>query len=185
MGRTGAKREELTARVADVLLADGVAQAPLRDLAARLGTSDRMLLYYFEDKADLVRASIAEVAARLDAMLAGGEAAPEPASPGEVLRSTAGFLSGAEIAPFMNVWADILARSGRGEEPFKAIAHARVQASLASLENRLAVEDPQRRRALAGAILAAVEGVWILETASPGSTRGALDHLAATLDRET
>jgi AcrR family transcriptional regulator len=82
----------------------------------------------------------------------------------------------------MNVWADILARSGRGEEPFKAIAHARVQASIASLEDRLAVEDPAQRRSLAGAILAAVEGVWILETASPGSTEGALERLAAALD---
>jgi AcrR family transcriptional regulator len=182
MERTNPKRAELTGRIADVLLAEGVAQVALRDLAARLGTSDRMLLYYFDDKADLVRASIAEISVRLDTLLAGaGQTGRQ--SPAEVLRSTAGFLSLPQIMPFMNVWADILARGGRGEEPFKAIAHGLVQASLTSLDGRLAIEDETLRRRTAGAILAAVEGVWILEMASPGSTEGALELLARPLER--
>src|SRR5262245_37348759 len=107
--KSQAKRQALAARIADVLLAEGVAQIPLRDLATRLGTSDRMLLYYFADKAELVTAAVAELSARMGAMLAGVTPAERRPS-ADVLDSTTRFLLSPPVAPFMNVWADIAAR---------------------------------------------------------------------------
>ena len=48
------RREELTEAAADYVLDHGLIGLSLRPLAAALGTSDRMLLYHFADKDDLV-----------------------------------------------------------------------------------------------------------------------------------
>ncbi len=48
------RREELTEAAADHVLEQGLIGLSLRPLAAAVGTSDRMLLYHFADKDDLV-----------------------------------------------------------------------------------------------------------------------------------
>jgi AcrR family transcriptional regulator len=175
-----ARRAELTGRIADAMLAEGLADIPLRDLAARLGTSDRMLLYYFEDKAALVLAAVAELAVRLDKVLEGSRVTGRH-PPAQVMRDTAAFLALPDLRPFRAVWADILARGGRGEAPFAQIARAQIEGAIASLEARLALDDPAERRRAAAAILAAIEGVWLLGMVAPGSTEGAIERLAEGL----
>ena len=177
--KSRARRAELTARIADLLLTEGVAQIPLRELAAKLGTSDRMLLYYFEDKADLVRAAIAELSARMGAMLAVSFTA-ERRPPALVMTAVADFLLSPAVTPFMNVWADISARGGRGEALYQAMAADSVRDSLAWLDSQLAIDDEPARRAAASAILAVVEGVRMIERAAPGSTEGVTDLLAGS-----
>lgn len=168
-------REALTAGIADILLADGVATLPLRELAVRLNTSDRMLLYYFDNKSALIEASIAALAARLDELLSTVTRAPDRLTPVDLLRETAGLMAVPGMAAFRMVWADILARGGRGEAPFASIAHALVQGSLASLEAKLAIGDATRRRRVAASILAVIEGMWLVGMVAPGSTDGTLD----------
>lgn len=51
--RTG-RREELAEAATDYVLAHGLVGLSLRPLAAGLGTSDRMLLYHFDSKDELV-----------------------------------------------------------------------------------------------------------------------------------
>jgi AcrR family transcriptional regulator len=51
-----ARREELARAAADHALGHGLIGLSLRPLAAAIGTSDRMLLYHFSDKDDLVAA---------------------------------------------------------------------------------------------------------------------------------
>lgn len=48
------RREQLTEEATDYVLEHGLLGLSLRPLAAALGTSDRMLLYHFRDKDDLV-----------------------------------------------------------------------------------------------------------------------------------
>jgi AcrR family transcriptional regulator len=57
-------RRELLRRAADYVLAHGLADASLRPLAAALGTSGRMLIYYFGSKEQLVLEVLAEVRRR-------------------------------------------------------------------------------------------------------------------------
>jgi AcrR family transcriptional regulator len=172
------KRQALIAGIADILLAEGVAQIPLRELAAALGTSDRMLLYYFDDKADLVRSSLQEVSSRLALAL-------EPSSPvarrppGSVFEVAVARFGAPAMSPFMAVWADIAARSARGEEPFRSFARGAVEGWLQWLDDRLDVADPAERRDVAAAILAAVEGARLLGASAPGAAHRA----AAVLSR--
>ena len=48
------RREELAEAATDYVLEHGIIGLSLRPLAAAIGTSDRMLLYHFEDKDDLI-----------------------------------------------------------------------------------------------------------------------------------
>lgn len=54
--RDNARRTQLTEAATDYALAHGLIGLSLRPLAAELGTSDRMLLYHFAGKDDLVAA---------------------------------------------------------------------------------------------------------------------------------
>lgn len=180
--KSAAKRAALTARIADVMLAEGLAGIALRDLAARLGTSDRMLLYYFGDKGALLIAAVGEMASRLDAVLTAHRVDGRH-PPAKVMADTAAFLGLPELHAFRVVWADILARGGRGEAPFADIARAQIEGAIASLEARLDLDDPAERRRTAAAILACIEGVWLLGMVAPGSTQGAIDVVHAALDR--
>ena len=50
----GERRDQLAEGATDYVLEHGLIGLSLRPLAAELGTSDRMLLYHFTDKDDLV-----------------------------------------------------------------------------------------------------------------------------------
>ncbi len=54
MPRATARRDDLAEAATDYVLAHGLMDLSLRPLAAALGTSDRMLLYHFDSKDDLV-----------------------------------------------------------------------------------------------------------------------------------
>lgn len=54
MAKESARRAELAEAATDYALAHGLIDLSLRPLAAELGTSDRMLLYHFDSKDDLV-----------------------------------------------------------------------------------------------------------------------------------
>jgi len=70
LARDSSRREEWTESATDYVLEHGLIGLSLRPLAAQLGTSDRMLLYHFSTKDDLVAAvmrtsndrSVAEIA---------------------------------------------------------------------------------------------------------------------------
>jgi AcrR family transcriptional regulator len=54
MARDTGRRDDLAGAATDYVLAHGLVGLSLRPLAAALGTSDRMLLYHFDGKDDLV-----------------------------------------------------------------------------------------------------------------------------------
>jgi AcrR family transcriptional regulator len=54
MPRETARRDEIAEAATDYVLEHGLVGLSLRPLAAELGTSDRMLLYHFDGKDDLV-----------------------------------------------------------------------------------------------------------------------------------
>ena len=166
------KRTELIRQIAKALLNAGVAQIPLRELAALLGTSDRMLLYYFDDKADLVRSSLGEISLRLAAKLV----AVLPTgrhSPAKIVSIVLPLFLSPSMSQYMNVWSDIAARGARGEAPFQDIARGAVENWLNWLEDRLDLRRGTNRRHTATAILTVLEGSRLLEASSPGSMEGA------------
>ena len=177
------RRERLVARIAALFLARGVADMPLRELARELDTSDRMLLYYFKDKAELVTAALTAIAAKLaealQAALPSGRVAPA-----HLLAQVTTLLASRPIKPYMSVWADLVAHGTRGEAPYRAFMSASAAGWLGRIEARLALPEGAERHRVAVVLLTIAEGSRMLEDALPGCTRDTLQIFAAGLDAQ-
>src|SRR5271167_4942506 len=113
------RRQAAIDRMADHILLEGLGAATLRPLAAAAGTSDRMLLYYFADKDELITATLARIATRMTTQL--DAAIPvEPARPFSVLLEQVWAAMASEgLQPFMQVWLDIASGAARGLQPHR------------------------------------------------------------------
>src|ERR1700735_4324085 len=95
------RREAAIERMADHVLAEGLAAATLRPLAAAAGTSDRMLLYYFADKDELLTATLARIAARMIVQLDSAIPAERPRPFSVLLEQVWAAVASDSLQPFM------------------------------------------------------------------------------------
>jgi AcrR family transcriptional regulator len=157
-----AQRQVVTERLAGHLLATGLSRTSVRQLAAAAQVSDRMLLYYFKDKAEALGEAmghvVAQLGGRLEAALPAGDRMP----PERLLAEAARIATEPEVRPFMALWMEVIA-AARGEAPYAAIAGQVTSGFLSWIETRLDIENAERRAATAGLILATVDGRALLE----------------------
>lgn len=161
-----AQREAVIERLTGHLLAHGLARTSLRQLAQAAGVSDRMLLYYFADKAEVLAAVMARVAGELSLRLA--EAIPDgaPLRPAELVRRAAAFTTGPEMRRFMGLWVEVVAAAARGEVPFPAIV-AQVMAGFRLwVDSRLDLPPGADREGTAAAIIAVIDGLALVDICS-------------------
>jgi AcrR family transcriptional regulator len=167
------RRLQLTDEIADIVLREGLDVLALRGLAERLNTSARMLMYYFGTKENLVVETIRRIVSRLQAILARFDGGARQ-QPGAFLATALGMTGDPEVAPFMRVLTELVARGARGEAPYDRLAEQLVAAWIAWIESRLL--EPVKP-GQAAALLGIVEGMTMLESAANGSTRSAGPYL--------
>ena len=178
MSRREEQREAATAAIARHLLKAGLSQTSLRQLASAAGVSDRMLLYYFDDKSDVLAAAIARVAEEMATTLNKSLPADVALPPGELLQIGAKLTTSAAMKPFMRISIEIAAAANRGEDPYRKIFSDIVAGFLAWIEMRLATPDPARRSAEAAMLLAMIDGIAVL---SAGAKKSVVDNAVAAL----
>ncbi len=176
-------RESQRARVIETigahLLATGLAETSLRQLAAAAGVSDRMLLYYFTDKADVLMQAMARIANDSAVQLAEAIPANAALTAGQLIGEAVRVTSAPAMKPFMRLWIEVVAAAARGEAPFPAIAQQITLGFLAWIEARLGSTPPQERAAAAAMILAVVDGLALVEVCSGAAlTAQAADYAA-------
>ena len=174
-----AKRVELTEAIATTVLQHGLDALALRGLAARLGTSGRMLLYYFGTKDELVRAVLGCISERMALRQQVASSAPRE-SAGRFLADLLRAGAEPDTAPFMRVWVEVIARAARDEAPYREITAETVGAWLDWIGTRLVPAPDNDGKARA--ILSIVEGMMLLETARPGTTEAARHLLPLLLN---
>lgn len=157
------RREAALDRIADHLQREGLEGATLRAMAAAAGTSDRMLLYYFADKDELLASALGRVAGRMAVLL-------DRAVPGEgalerqaLLESVWSAAAESALAPFMRLWIEIAAAAARGREPYRAVAGAIADGFRAWLAQRLVAPNGVDPDAQAARLLATIEGLLLLD----------------------
>jgi AcrR family transcriptional regulator len=138
------RREELARAATDYVLEHGLVGLSLRPLAARLGTSDRMLLYHFASKDDLVAAvlrvandrSVAEVRAL-------------PAAPG--VRAAVLALWAAVTSPRLSacqrMYVEAAALGLFGREPYASVVREANRDWVAAVAELLVASGTTRERA--------------------------------------
>lgn len=162
-GRVSIRDERRAAaleRMADHVLAQGLAGASLRPLARAAGVSDRMLLYYFDDKEEVLTLTLLTIAGRLQSALAG--VAPERKPPQQLAPELWSILQGPEMRPVMALWLEISAAAARGQAPFVAVAGQIADGFVAWVEARLAAPAGADRAALAALVLGSLDGLVML-----------------------
>jgi AcrR family transcriptional regulator len=107
------KRQELLAAVIDDLAREGLGDRSLRDIAAAVGTSHRMLIHYFGSRHGLMTAvveAIEEDQKRFMESLEGES--------GDIIATMWQRLSDPRLWPAERLFFECYARAAQGEEPF-------------------------------------------------------------------
>lgn len=162
------RRQIVLERLTDHILSVGLAGTSLRPLAAAVGTSDRMLLYYFADKDELLGAALGLAAQRLLSLLDGS-------FPGRhrhdiLLPRLAALVVSPLIKPYMRLWLEITAAAARGQEPFLGIAGRLSDGFLDWIAASLEVDREEERPAVAALLLSTLEGMILLDAIERGET---------------
>jgi len=159
-----AKRSDKRAEVVDLLavhfLDTGLSDTGLRRLADVAGTSDRMLLYYFENKDELVAAVLARIAGGLTSALT-ELFGSTPSAPDKVLETLWTAAKNDAFKPHLRLWLDLAAHANRGDPRLLLVAQQISAGWIEWMANLLAVPDADKK-ATAALILAAVDGQLLL-----------------------
>src|SRR6201999_199200 len=107
----------------------GIGDRSLRDVAAAVGTSHRMLLHHFGSRDELLLAIVAEVERRQMATLTA-----LPADPVAAMSTMWAQLSRPELRPFERLFFECYARGVQGEQPFARMLPGAVESWLAEVD---------------------------------------------------
>lgn len=155
-----ARRRAVADRLADYLLENGLQAASLRPMAAASGTSDRMLLYYFADKNEILTVTLGVIAERLVTDL--DAALPGVHSYSVLLPKITELLTSPSVKPYMQIWLELAALASRNVEPFRSIAGQIADGFLQWTAARLQVDQEDQRTPTAALLLATVDGLALL-----------------------
>lgn len=155
------RKQIITEKIADHLLAHGMKNASLRPLAAVAGTSDRMLLHYFANKEELMTATLLLVTERLMAILSNTQSEQLPFQ--ILLPHLAKMISDPHIRPYLRLWLELAASAAGGEEYYRTIARQICDIFFDWIASALKVEREEDRISLAAFAFATIEGFVLLD----------------------
>jgi AcrR family transcriptional regulator len=157
------RRAEILERLADHVLTHGLSASSLRPLAKAAGTSDRMLLYYFADKADMMTAILSVIAARIMAAM---DARKAPVSmPVEQLQPIMlEAIVDDEMWPFMRVWLEIASLAANGDAFYAAVGEQLGRGFLSWGAAQIDAPTEAERHDQAARILLMTEGMVVLKS---------------------
>lgn len=163
-------RERLLDAVVEHFAADGLADQSLRQIAASVGTSHRMLLYHFGSKDGLLLEVVRRVEVRTGERLA-ALAGHSRGATDEVIRRMWRYVADPELADLERLFFALYGRALQGDDAAGPLLRADVETWL------------ERNVALAGEIGAPVEVVRVHARLGLAVVRGLLLDLLATGDR--
>ena len=153
-------KEQLLGSALEAAMADGLSGLTFGRLAKRLGVSDRMVVYYFPTKHDLISEVLGAVGLRLQDALA--HAFPARARDHVALATAAWpVLARPEADPTFRLFFEALGLAAAGTEPYRAVAADLLEGWAAWLDGLLE-GDAGLRRAEALSAIALLDGLLLL-----------------------
>lgn len=139
---------------------DGLSQLTFGRIARRLGISDRIVVYYFPTKDDLIGEVLSAMGAQLQATLAPTFSAPV-ADHLEMLRTAWPILSRSEADPVFALFFEAGGLAAAGRDPFHTLVPQLVEAWI-EWAAAFMRGNRTRRRAEAEAAIAVLDGLLLL-----------------------
>jgi AcrR family transcriptional regulator len=116
------KREQLLERIVDHVLQHGIADLTLRDLAAGVGSNNRMLLYYFDSRDELMHTALRAAVGRFPAMAGLLGLLDDDARPvAERLQTAWLAISAPENLPFHRLFFQVFGLAGFAPDRFEEL----------------------------------------------------------------
>jgi AcrR family transcriptional regulator len=123
------RRRQLLDALIEEFAAGGIGDRSLRDVAAAVGTSHRMLLHHFGSREDLLVAVVEEVERRQMGLL------PElPTDPAEGFAAMWADLRRPELRQLERLFFECYSRAAQGERPFARMVPGAVDGWLSEVE---------------------------------------------------
>ncbi len=146
----------------------GLGDASLRPLARAAGTSDRMLIYYFGTKKQL----LADVLGFLAGELANSLEAALPTGPmrshAELITKVVEVLRTADMQGYFRVWLEIIAKASQSGSAYVMLGASIIDGFAGWLEKRIPETDAEPGKT-AMAMLTLIEGVIVMDAAGRSS----------------
>ncbi len=156
------QRAKAVERLSAHVLATGLSQTSLRQLASAAGVSDRMLLYYFSDKNDVLVTVLGSLSSDLAQRLA--SAFPEtqimPVSELAV-RLTQELLSD-NHRPYIRLGVEIMSAAARKEQPFMLLSEGIRATFIQWIVTRMDAPEGSDREAVAAILLGLIDGLVLI-----------------------
>jgi AcrR family transcriptional regulator len=170
------RKDELLAGALATALDDGLSQLTFGRVAKRLGVSDRVVVYYFPTKSDLIAEVVTAMGAGLQVALA--EAFAQPAADhAEVVRRAWPVLAAPEHERVFALFFEANGLATVGLEPFATLVPELVESWIEWVA-ALLVGTADERRAGAEAAIALLDGLSLLRLLAGAD---AADRAAAAL----
>ena len=150
------RRDDLLRRVVKAAADGGLARRSLRDLAAHVGTSHRMLIHHFGSREGLLTAVVEAVERDQNERL--GDL-PDDAA--EAIRVSWRRTSVPSLWPIERLFFECYARGAQGEPPFDRLVPKLVEQTLAAVSTRPDVAADDEGRAGARLGLAVIRGLLL------------------------
>jgi AcrR family transcriptional regulator len=154
-------RHAIVQRAADHLLERGLVAVSLRDLAAAVGVSPRMLVHHFGSREELVSCALREARSRQREAFEARLAAQGGRPYAEILTDTWRWFATEEARPYLRLFGQLHALAGVPDRPHAEFLRESVLDWLPTIEEGFAADgvDPATARELTTLTLAVLHGL--------------------------
>ena len=163
MAKSENRRSEILERLADHVLADGLSASSLRALAKAANTSDRMLLYYFKDKNEIITSTLDAIGNRLEGILT-QRTSSQPLPLEQLRPRLLKIVQDDALWPYMRMWLEISAFAAQGDDFYRTVGKQLGEQFLDWGARQLESTSPKKRKSDAAALLLTIEGVLLLKS---------------------
>ena len=163
MGRKHSK-DQILAGALEAAIDEGLSQLTFGRLAKRLGVNDRIVVYYFPTKDDLIAEVLLTMGLRLQEALAAAFTAPA-ADYIELSHAAWPVLARPEVDPIFALFFEANGLAAAGREPYRALVTQLVKAWIDWLAE-LFTGTAEQRQVEAEAAIAVLDGLLLLRQLS-------------------